>query len=35
MLWQPMPRSCERIFSPYKLINIGSIDVGDGKRCVL
>jgi hypothetical protein len=30
-----MPRSCERIFSQYKLINIGSIDVGDGKRCIL
>ena len=34
-MWQQMPRSCERVFSPYKLINIGSIDVGDGKRCVL
>jgi hypothetical protein len=30
-----MPTSSERVFSPYKLINIGSIDVGDGKRCVL
>jgi hypothetical protein len=30
-----MPRSCERVFCPYKVINIGSIDVGDGKRCIL
>jgi len=35
MQWQPMPISCERVFSPYKVIYIGSIDVGDGKRCVL
>ena len=28
LIWQPTPRSCERGFSPYKFINIGSIDVG-------
>jgi hypothetical protein len=29
--------SCERVFSPYIFINIGSIDAGerDGKRCTL
>ena len=27
MLGQPVPGSCEIVFSPYKFINIGSIDV--------